>query len=140
MIDPQARLKPYIRLMALVALLGIVSAVMTFAFMAVGNLGIDQIWEKARLALGLDARLFTFLVCTLGGLLVGLLVKIFGDHNAILSELMQEFGRTGRFDYRHAPGIVVTALISLSSLGPAWGLKRRLPTPAVGWGPGHRTD
>ncbi len=34
---------------------------------------------------------------------------------------MQEFGRTGRFDYRNAPGIVVTALVSLISgaaLGP----------------------
>jgi H+/Cl- antiporter ClcA len=121
MIDPQARLKPYLRLMALVALLGVVSAVITFAFMALVNQGIDLIWDQAPLLVGLDARLFTFLVCTLGGLLVGLLVKIFGDHNAIFAELMQEFGRTGRFDYRHAPGIVVTALVSLisgASLGP----------------------
>jgi hypothetical protein len=59
---------------------------------------IPLIWEQARLASGLDARLFTFAVCVLGGLLVGLLVKIFGDHNAIFAELMQEFGRTGRFD------------------------------------------
>jgi H+/Cl- antiporter ClcA len=121
MIDPQARLKPYLRLMALVALLGIVSAVLTFAFMAIVNLGVDLIWEHARLAIGLDARLFTFLVCALGGLLVGLLVKVFGDHNAIFAELMQEFGRTGRFDYRHAPGIVITAFVSLiagASLGP----------------------
>jgi H+/Cl- antiporter ClcA len=50
-----------------------------------------------------------------------LLVKIFGDHNAIFAELMQEFGKTGRFDYRHAPGIVITAFVSLisgGSLGP----------------------
>jgi H+/Cl- antiporter ClcA len=48
-------------------------------------------------------------------------VSFFGDHNAIFAELMQEFGRTGRFNYRHAPGILVTALISLVSgaaLGP----------------------
>lgn len=48
-------------------------------------------------------------------------MKLFGDHNAIFAELMQEFGRTGRFDYRHAPGIVVTAFVSLmagASLGP----------------------
>jgi len=34
---------------------------------------------------------------------------------------MQEFGKTGRFDYRHAPGIVITAFVSLisgASLGP----------------------
>ena len=79
------------------------------------------IWEQAAQALGIDPRLFTVLVCTFGGLLVGLLVKLFGDHNAIFAELMREFGKTGRFNYRNAPGIVITAFVSLiagASLGP----------------------
>ncbi len=121
MIDPNAKLKPYLRLMGLVILLAAASAVITFIFVVLQNTGIYLVWEQAQLASGLDARLFTFLVCTIGGLLVGLLVKLFGDHNAIFAELMQEFGKTGRFDYRHAPGIVVTALVSLisgASLGP----------------------
>jgi H+/Cl- antiporter ClcA len=121
MIDTQAKPRPYIRLMGLVALLGIFSAVITFVFIVVVNWGIDLVWEKARLASGVDPQLFTLLVCTFGGLLVGILVKVFGDHNAIFAELLQEFGRSGRFDYRQAPGIVVTAFISLlsgGSLGP----------------------
>jgi H+/Cl- antiporter ClcA len=121
MIDTQAKPKPYIRLMALVALMGLISAVVTFVFMALVNGSIRLIWEQAAITIGVDPRLFTFLVCTLGGLLVGLLVSYFGDHNAIFSELMREFGRTGRFDYRHAPGIVVTAFVSLiagAALGP----------------------
>ncbi len=121
MIDTQEKPKPYFRLMALVALMGIISALVTFVFMAFVNGSIAWIWEEAALALGMDPRLFTLLVCTLGGLLVGLLVKTFGDHNAIFSELMQEFGKTGRFDYRHAPGILVTSFISLiagAALGP----------------------
>ena len=121
MIDTQANPKRYLRLMALVALLGIVSALVTFIFMAFVNGSIAWIWEEAALALGMDPRLFTLLVCTLGGLLVGLLVNYFGDHNAIFSELMQEFGKTGRFDYRHAPGILVTSFVSLiagAALGP----------------------
>jgi H+/Cl- antiporter ClcA len=107
--------------MALVAVLGLISALVTFAFMALVGVGTGAIWEQAAAALGMDVRLFTVLVCTLGGLLVGLLVKLFGDHNAIFAELMLEFGKTGRFDYRHAPGIVVTAFVSLiagGSLGP----------------------
>jgi len=121
MIDPQAKPKPYFRLMALVALMGVVSAVVTFAFMFLVHQGTRLIWEQTALALGLDPRLFTILVCTIGGLLVGLLVKLFGDHSAIFSELMQEFGKTGRFNYHHSPGIVITAFISLisgASLGP----------------------
>ena len=121
MIDPQARPAPYIKLMALVILLGLISAVVTFAFIALVHQGTHLLWTEAAVALGLDPRLFTILVCTLGGVLVGLLVKAFGDHNAIFADLMLEFGKTGRFEYRHAPGIVITAFVSLiagASLGP----------------------
>jgi H+/Cl- antiporter ClcA len=119
--DAPVNVKSYIRLMVMIAILGAVSAVVTFVFMALVNLATHAIWDQAPYALGLDPRLFTLLVCTIGGLVVGLLVKYFGDHNAIFSELMREFGQTGRFDYRHAPGIVVTAFFSLISgaaLGP----------------------
>jgi len=101
--------------------LGLISALITFAFMALVHQGTGLIWEQAALALGMDPRLFTILVCTLGGLLVGLLVKFFGDHSGIFAEVMREFGKTGRFDYRNAPGIVITAFVSLiagGSLGP----------------------
>ena len=121
MIDPQARPGPYIKLLALVALLGLITALVTFAFVALVHQGTHLLWEEAALALNMDPRLFTILVCTLGGLLVGLLVKVFGDHTGIFAEVMQEFGRTGRFDYRNAPGIIITAFVSLiagGSLGP----------------------
>ena len=109
------------RLMALVILLGLISALVTFTFVALVSQGSYLLWTKAAQALGIDQRLFTVLVCVLGGLLVGLLVKQFGDHNAIFAELMLEFGKTGRFDYHNAPGIVITAFVSLiagGALGP----------------------
>jgi H+/Cl- antiporter ClcA len=121
MIDPQPNPKRYIKLMALVVVLGLLCALVTFAFMALVSVGTGAIWEQAAAALGVDPRVFTLLICTIGGLLVGLLVKLFGDHNAIFAELMLEFGKTGRFNYRHAPGIVITAFVSLiagASLGP----------------------
>ncbi len=121
MIDPRAKPKSYLRLMALVALLGIISALVTFTFVVLVDQGTRLIWEQSAEALGIDPRLFTILVCSIGGLAVGLLVKLFGDHNAIFADLMQEFGKTGRFDYRHAPGIAITAFVSLisgASLGP----------------------
>ena len=121
MIDPQAKPAAYVKLMALVVVLGVISALVTFAFIALVQMGTQRLWEDAAQALGLDVRLFTILVCTAGGLLVGLLVKLFGDHNGIFADLMSEFGKTGRFDYRNAPGIVITAFVSLisgASLGP----------------------
>ena len=121
MIDPQVRPKSYIRLLAFVIVLGLVSALITFTFMALVHQGTSLVWTEAAQALGIAPPLFTILVCTFGGLLVGLLVKFFGDHSGIFAELMLEFGKTGRFNYRHAPGIVITAFISLisgASLGP----------------------
>ena len=121
MIDPQAKPAAYIKLILLVAVLGLISALVTFAFVAIVHQGTILLWEEAAQALGVDPRLFTLLVCTAGGLLVGLLVKLFGDHSGIFAEVMQEFGKTGRFDYRNAPGIVITAFVSLvagGSLGP----------------------
>ena len=121
MIDTQARPVSYIRLLALVTVLGLVSALVTFAFVALVHEGTYLLWDQAAQTLGLDPRLFTLVVCTVGGLLVGLLVKFFGDHNAIFADLMVEFGKTGRFNYHHAPGIVATAFVSLisgASLGP----------------------
>jgi H+/Cl- antiporter ClcA len=121
MIDPQAKPGPYIKLLSLVVVLGLISALITFAFIALVHQGTGLIWEQAALALGMDPRLFTILVCTIGGLLVGLLVKFFGDHSGIFADVMREFGKTGRFDYRNAPGIVITAFVSLiagGSLGP----------------------
>jgi H+/Cl- antiporter ClcA len=121
MIDPQPNPGRYIKLMALVVVLGVLCAVVTFAFMALVHMGTGLIWEQAALALGIAPPVFTLLICTIGGLLVGLLVKLFGDHSGIFAELMLEFGKTGRFNYRHAPGIVITAFVSLisgASLGP----------------------
>jgi H+/Cl- antiporter ClcA len=113
--------RPYLKLLLLAALLGLISAVLTFIFMALVQVGQNLLWEQAAQAVGLSAPVFTVVVCALGGLLVGVLVKVFGDHSGIFAEMMQEFGRTGRFNYRHAPGIVLTALPSLifgGSLGP----------------------
>ncbi len=121
MIDPQVKPSAYLKLLGIVALLGVVTALITFIFMALVTLGTALIWEQGAAMVGIDPRLFTLLVCTLGGLLVGLLVKLFGDHTGIFAEVMLEFGKTGRFDYRNAPRIVLTAFVSLiagGSLGP----------------------
>ena len=113
--------RPYLKLLILAALLGLISAAITYLFLVLVHVGQTLIWEQAARAVGISAPIFTLVICTLGGLLVGVLVKIFGDHSGIFAETMAEFGKTGRFSYRHAPGIVITALASLitgGSLGP----------------------
>ena len=114
--------RPYLTLLILAALLGLISAAITFLFIAIVRVGQTLIWEQLAQAVGPSLLpVFTVAICTLGGLLVGVLVKIFGDHSGIFAEMMGEFGKTGRFNYHHAPGIVITAFASLiagGSLGP----------------------
>jgi len=113
--------RPYLKLLLLAALLGLLSALITFVFLVLVHAGQALVWEQIAQAVGLSPPVFTVLICTLGGLLVGVLVKVFGDHSGIFAEMMTEFGHTGRFHYRRAPGIVITALVSLiagGSLGP----------------------
>lgn len=113
--------RPYLILLFLSAALGLICAVITFAFIKIVHIFSDVIWEQTAQAIGMSLPIFTIVVCTAGGLLVGVLVKLFGDHSGIFAELMAEFGHTGRFNYRSAPGIVLTAFVSLisgGSLGP----------------------
>ncbi len=63
MIDPHAKLMSYLRLLALVVILGAVSAVITFIFITFVNKITSLIWDQAPFAIGMDPRLFTFIVC-----------------------------------------------------------------------------
>jgi hypothetical protein len=60
-IDPQ----PYLKVLSLAALLGVFSAVITFVFLVIVELGQSLIWEQVAHA-------------------VGVLVKVFGDRSGIL--------------------------------------------------------
>jgi len=70
MIDPQARTRPYLKLLLLAAFLGAVTALITFAFVAIVHILTDLVWVDGATALGSPAPLFTLLVCTLGGLVM----------------------------------------------------------------------
>ena len=54
----------YVRLLALVVVLGLLCALVTFGFMALVHQGTVLIWEQVATALGVDPRIFTLLICT----------------------------------------------------------------------------
>ena len=121
MMDEKIRPAAYARLLMLSAVLGIVTAVITFAFIAFVHEAQILIWDHWAPATGLPAPLLTLLICSAAGLLIGLIARFLGDPPAIFAELMAEFGHTGRFNYRTSPIVVLAALPSLiggGSLGP----------------------
>jgi H+/Cl- antiporter ClcA len=116
-------LKPrsFLKLLLLAGLMGLLSAVITFAFIRVVYELQGLLWDHVSGLGGAWTFVLTVLICVVGGGLVGVLVKIFGDHTGIFAEIIANFGRTGRFSYREAPGMVATAFVSLvagGSLGP----------------------
>ncbi|MEA4906010.1 MAG: chloride channel protein [Chloroflexi bacterium] len=61
------------------------------------------------------------LLCSAGGLLIGLCQRYLGDHPKLLYEAIDTIRQTRRLDYTHLPQGIVTASVSLifgASLGP----------------------
>lgn len=116
--------RDFTRLLVAAALVGALAGVVTLLFITLINYGIEFIFKTLPGLLGFGGEslpIYIFAVAVLGGLLVGVLVRIFGEEPALLAEVMAEFGKTGRIEYRKVPGILLTAIVSLVSggaLGP----------------------
>ncbi len=99
------------------AILGGVVGALSAAFLRFIDWGQDVLWFS-------DWSGFAYaplLLCTLGGVLVGLGQRYFGDHPKDLQNSIKEIGATGRLEYTHllkGLAIVAVSLIFGASLGP----------------------
>ncbi len=89
--------------------LGLISALITFAFQALVHIGQVLVWKQAAHAAGLPAIVFTLAVCVLGGLLVGVMVRI--------------FRRSLRSFRRDDDGISAALAVSTIGVRPVWSLR-----------------
>lgn len=97
---------------------GIVGAV-SWLFLYVVSSGIHFMWNE--LPGKFNLPYWTILVCSIGGILVGLCQKYLGEYPKLMPEVMAEFKETKRVDYKNVPKACVSALITLffgASLGP----------------------
>jgi H+/Cl- antiporter ClcA len=99
------------------ALLGGLVGAVSAGFLHFIEWGQHLLWKT----LTPDLPIQSLLVCTLGGLLVGLCQKYLGDHPKGITEAIAALQKTGRLEYDHLPHGLTTASISLifgASLGP----------------------
>lgn len=85
-------------------------------FLAVQSGGTSLVWPDTP-----PLPFFTLVVATVGGLVVGLCLHLFGDHVDLLQETIAEFRKTGRFEPGHLPAgllVIYLSLIAGASLGP----------------------
>jgi H+/Cl- antiporter ClcA len=112
------KLKPVFLIAILAALIGGAGGVVTAGFLHFVEWGQDLLWKVVTPNLPLQS----LLLCTLGGLLVGLCQRFLGDHpDKNLNEAVSALIKTGRLEYHHLPqGLanISASLIFGASLGP----------------------
>ena len=104
-------------------LLGAVVGAIIWAFLKVMNLGIEFLWDYVPSKISFP--LYTLIICTVGGLLIGLWKKKFGDYPEELNTVMGQVKKTGRYPYNNVFSVLGSALFPLllgASIGPEAGL------------------
>ncbi|MCP4422558.1 MAG: hypothetical protein GY805_38600, partial [Chloroflexi bacterium] len=94
-------------------ILGAVVGLATAVFLLVEHWLVELIWEEIPHQLG-EFRFYTLLICTIGGLLVGLGQHFLGDWPKPMKAALEDVRTNGGFDVAHVPHGVVISLISLS--------------------------
>jgi H+/Cl- antiporter ClcA len=115
------RSREYLGLIAFAAVLGVTSAIMALAFLW-GEHGLQAlIWHRVPDALGVDPHpWYALAVTTLGGALVGLVIRFAPGHGGPRPTDGHGVGET-HVGLRPLPGIVLASIVSLAigaSLGP----------------------
>ena len=103
--------------------LGAVVGAIIWAFLKVMNLGIEFLWDYVPSKISFP--LYTLIICTVGGLLIGLWKKKFGDYPEELNTVMGQVKKTGRYPYNNVFSVLGSALFPLllgASIGPEAGL------------------
>ena len=104
-------------------LLGAIVGAIVWAFLKVMNLGIEFLWDYVPSQINFP--LYTLILCTVGGLLVGLWKKKFGDYPEELHVVLGTVKKAGRYPYHNVFSILGSALFPLllgASVGPEAGL------------------
>ncbi|MBU3133869.1 chloride channel protein [Clostridium gasigenes] len=92
---------------------------LTWSFLSIINLGVHFLWHT--LPSYFSIKYWTVIMCLIGGLLVGLCQKFFGEYPRKMPEVVSEYKETNRVDYKNIHKATLSALIVLlfgASLGP----------------------
>ena len=104
-------------------IIGAVTGLIVWIFLKVMNIGINFLWNT--LPNIVDIPFYTIIVCTIGGLIIGIWKKINGDYPENLEEVMEKVKKDGRYSYDKLGVVSISAMLPLifgGSIGPEAGL------------------
>lgn len=112
-----------IKLILFAVILGAVTGAVIWLFLRAVGVGTIFIWESLRVSF--DFKWYAVAVCSVGGLIIGIFRKIFGDLPEELTTVMEKVSRDGHYDYSNMFVMLIAAFLPLifaSSVGPEAGL------------------
>lgn len=118
------KIKNEISLIAFCAMLGAFAGVILWCFLKLVEVGTDLIWEVLPNSIGMPAY-YPIVICTIGGLIIGLFRKRAGDYPDSMMKVMGIVKTTGTYDYSKIIILIVAALLPLifgASVGPEAGM------------------
>lgn len=112
------------KLLLFCAVLGAVSGAVLWVLLRVVHLGTVLLWEKLPEIVDVPVW-YPVVVCTLGGVIIGLFRKRFGDYPQTMKTVIGTVKRTGTYPYNKIVVILIAAALPLifgSSVGPEAGM------------------
>ena len=103
--------------------LGAIIGAIIWSFMRLMNLGIEFIWDK--LPKIVQIPFYTILVCSIGGLIIGIWKKYTGDYPEDLEIVVSKVKKDGKYNYNKTGIMCVSAFLPLifgARVGPEAGL------------------
>lgn len=103
--------------------IGAITGLIVWCFLKIMNISIEFIWKT--LPNRISIPFYTIIVCTLGGLIIGIWKKKTGDYPEELETVMGKVKKEGRYSYHNIGAISVSAMLPLvfgGSIGPEAGL------------------
>ena len=106
-------------------IIGAVVGAIIWTFLKIMAVGIEFLWTTVPEIAGIPRLLYGVIVCTIGGCLIGLFRKKFGDYPQDLDTVMGQVKTEKHYNYNNMPVMLLAALFPLllgASIGPEAGL------------------
>lgn len=117
------KIKNQLELWAFCAVIGTAAGALVWALLKIMASGTEMIWEW--IPERIHIPYYTVLVCTVGGAIIGIFRKLYGDYPEDMEMVMGKVKKEKRYEYKNMLVMMIAALLPLligSSVGPEAGL------------------